>query len=96
MYRCPHCKNLSISALSQLSPPFNGVTTCPACKSEVKVKRKFTNFLVAIYFVASIIASKFFGLREFVSSFNGLAILIAGAFFQIRFVEYEEIVPEPS
>jgi hypothetical protein len=91
MYRCPHCKKLGISALSQLSPPFSGVTTCQACNSEVKVKRKFTNFLVVVYLFACIIASKFFGLRDFVSSFHGVAILIAVAAFQVRFVEYEEV-----
>jgi len=89
MYRCPNCRDLSISGFSQITPPFDGKTKCPVCKAEVRIKKKVTNYLVIIYLFLRAI---FWSLAppEFrLGSFYEIIIVIALGFIQIRFTEYE-------
>lgn len=88
MYRCPNCNELSISGFSQLSPPFDGLTQCPNCGVELRVKRKFTNYLVALYMATVIAASFVLDKHGMLSSFIGFALLVAVGVIQIRYVEY--------
>lgn len=89
MYRCPHCGELAISAWSQFSAPFNTTTTCPACKNEVKVKRKMSNYLVALYLIAMPILAYIFAYPyDSSAAFVGL---VAVAIVPIRSAAYEEV-----
>jgi len=89
MYRCPNCKELSISGFSQLTPPFDGNIRCTVCKAELRIKKKITNYLVIIYlFLRAIFWS--FAAPEFrLPVFYEIMIVVALGFIQIRFTEYE-------
>src|SRR5262249_18351211 len=91
MYRCPHCHARSISALSQLSPPFDGVTNCSACGTQLKVKRKFTNYLVVLYMLGCILVSGILGVKGFTSAEVYLFYLLVVGAIQVKYVEYEEL-----
>ena len=91
MYTCPHCGDLSISAVTQLSPPFNGRAKCPTCGTEVKVKQKASNYILPIYFLGRSVLSLLFGVRFDVGWFWEMAILVILAFLQVRFSSYEEV-----
>lgn len=91
MYRCPNCQKMTISGMTQFSPPFNGMVECPNCHAELRVKRKFSNYLVAIYLIARAMLYFVFGLHidyNFAIEFPILLILF---FFQVRLSTYELI-----
>jgi hypothetical protein len=91
MYKCPHCHHLSISGWSQLSPPFDGHVTCPVCHTEVRVKRRISNYFVFLYLIGTLAASFLSGHHGLFDSFIGIALLIAVAGLQIRLTKYEEV-----
>jgi len=91
MYRCPNCKDLSISAISQLSPPFNGHTKCPTCGSEVKVKHKASNYLIFIFALTyAILGSN--GIRLDITTVLIMLAIVAAV--QIRLTEYVIVKPK--
>jgi len=91
MYRCPHCKKLTISGLTQFYPPFDGRVQCSNCHAEVKVKKKFTNFLVPIYILIRAFSGLIFGIRPNLSFFTELTLLLFVCFIQVRFISYEVV-----
>lgn len=91
MYRCPHCGDLAISGATQFSPPFNGRVKCPTCGTELKIKRKVSNFILPIYFAGRAALSLLFGLRFDGGFFWEMMFAVILAFIQIRFSSYEEV-----
>ncbi len=90
MYRCPHCRDLSISWRAQFSPPFDGRTKCPSCGSELKIKFKASNLLVAVYLGGRALLGLFFDIRFDAGLFWEVWIVLIVAFFQVRLSEYKE------
>jgi phage FluMu protein Com len=96
MYRCPHCGDLSVSAATQFSPPFDGRTKCPTCKVELKVKMKLSNFVLALYLFARALLGIVFGFHPNIEPFWEFSILLALFFIQVRFIEYAEVNKAPD
>lgn len=90
MYRCPHCRNFSISWTAQLSPPF-GRTKCPICGAELKIKLKFSNFILPVYLAGRGILGFLFNVRFDAGFFGEVAILITLALLQIWLSSYKEV-----
>lgn len=80
MYTCPNCGKLTISGLTQFSPPFDGKTCCPHCKAAVKVKQQFSNFLMPAYLFIRPALSLLFGIR-FDLTMSSELLIIAVVFF---------------
>lgn len=95
MYKCPNCGNLSISGLTQLSPPFDGKVQCPVCRAELKTRMKFSNFLIPIYLIGRAMASLVFKVHFDFGFITEMCILLVLAFFQVRLCEYR-IVKKPT
>lgn len=91
MYRCPHCRDLSISWRAQFSSPFDGRTKCPSCGTEVKIKLKPSNLPLAIYLGGRGLAGLLFDIRFDAGLFWEIWIVLVVAFFQVRLSEYEEV-----
>jgi uncharacterized protein (DUF983 family) len=87
MYRCPHCRKQSISWTGQLSPR----TTCPSCGAELKIKLKFSNFLLPIYFAGRAILGLAFHVHFDVGIFWEAAIVVTLATVQIWLSVYREV-----
>lgn len=95
MYRCPYCHDLSISSLSQISPPFNSNTKCPKCHAEVKLKRKFTNYLIIYYMFLRAVAGSVLPPEYFPHIFIDAIVILVLTVIQCRLAEYE-VVRKPT
>lgn len=91
MYMCPHCRHFSISWRAQLSPPFDGRTTCPCCGARLKIKLKVSNFLIPIYLFGRATLGMLFHLRFDAGFVGETAIAIILCVLQIRLMAYEEV-----
>ena len=91
MYRCPHCRDLSISWRAQFSPPFDGRTKCPSCGAELKIKLKVSNLLLAIYLGGRGLLGLLFDIRFDPGLFWEIWIVVILAFLQVRLSAYREV-----
>lgn len=89
MYTCPHCHDLSVSALSQFSAPFDGRAKCPTCGAILKVARSPLNFLFPAYILLSISAERLAGIDLETTSVTGLVAACIVGLLQCRAVRYE-------
>ena len=49
MYQCPQCQDFSLSNSSTLFMTLDGTTTCPTCRTTLRIKRKLANYLLIAY-----------------------------------------------
>lgn len=90
MYRCPRCRNLSIPWTAQLSPPFNR-TRCPSCGAELKLKLRFSNFLLPIYLFGRGMLGLVFNVRFDIGFFWELAIVVTLGLLQVWLSAYKDV-----
>lgn len=89
MYTCPNCQDLSVSALSQFSPPFDGRTKCPTCGAILKIRRSPLNFLFPAYILLTAPVERLTGIDLGTTSVTGLVAALIVALLQWREVCYE-------
>ncbi len=96
MYACPHCKNSSITFGTILKYPFSRVLECPVCHSQVRYKRKISNYAVAIYLASVLISSRFFDTNIGLDTAFGVVLALTAFLMQITFASFEETGGGPS
>jgi hypothetical protein len=74
---------------AQLSPPI-GRTTCPICGADLKIKLKFSNFLLPVYFGVRGTLGLLFNVRFDAGFFGEIAIVVTLALLQIWLTAYKE------
>jgi hypothetical protein len=88
MYKCPKCGQDSISALGQFT--LSRTTTCKECGAVVKVKRKFTNYLVLLYLLTAVLFDRVFAAPGAAFNYWWFLGLIVVAAVQVQSAEYIE------
>jgi hypothetical protein len=91
MYQCPQCQDLSLSNASTLFMTLAGTTTCPTCRTTLRIKRKPTNYLLIAYMsLRAILGSALPGGYN-VGILIELSVMIALLVVQFLSMEYEVV-----
>jgi hypothetical protein len=91
MYQCPQCQDLSLSNASTLFMTLDGTTTCPTCRTTLRIKRKPTNYLLIAYMCLRAILGSALPGGYNVGILIELSVMIALLVVQFLLMEYEVV-----
>jgi len=91
MYQCPQCQDLSLSNSATLSMTLDGTTTCPTCRTTLRIKRKPTNYLLIAYMCLRAILGSVLPGGYNVGILIELSVMIALFMVQFLLMEYEVV-----
>jgi len=91
MYRCPQCQDFSLSNSSTLFMTLDGTTTCPTCRTTLRLKRKPTNYLLIAYMCLRATLGSVLPGGYNVGIFIELSAMIALFVVQFLLMEYEVV-----
>jgi len=91
MYQCPQCQDFSLSNASTLLMTLDGTTTCPTCRTTLRIKRKPTNYLLIAYMSLRAILGSALPGGYTVGIFIELSVMIALFVVQFLLMEYEVV-----
>ena len=91
MYQCPQCQDLSLSNSSTLFMTLDGTTTCPTCRTTLRIKRKPTNYLLIAYMCLRAILGSALPGGYNVGILIELSVMIALFGVQFLLMEYEVV-----
>ena len=92
MYQCPQCQDFSLSNSSTLLMTLDGTTTCPTCRTTLRIKRKSTNYLLIAYMCLRAILGSALPGGYNVGIHIELSVMIALFMAQFLLMEYEVVV----
>lgn len=93
MYQCPQCQDRSLPVSSTLFMPLNGTTTCPTCRTTLRIKHKPTHYLVIVYMCLRAILSSALPGGYNVGILIESSVIIALFVIQCLLMEYEVATP---
>jgi hypothetical protein len=91
MYQCPQCQDLSLSNSSTLFMTLDGTTTCPTCRTTLRIKRKPKNYLLIAYMCLRAIVGSALPGGYNVGILIELSVMTALFMVQFLLMEYEVV-----
>jgi len=91
MYQCPQCQDFSLSNSSTLFMTLDGTTTCPTCRTTLRIKRKPTNYLLITYMCLRAILGSALPGGYNVGILIEINLMIALFLVQFMLMEYEVV-----